>query len=66
MLNWNAFPISLLGDNLPKAPGTTLLHARFTDRQGSLHACNKVVTGALGKLSPSGEMWNTCQFSTHE
>ena len=49
------FPF-FLGDNLPKAPGTTLLHARFTDRQGSLHACNKVVTGALGKLSPSGGM----------
>ena len=36
MLNWHAFHVSPLGDNLPKAPGTTLLHARFSDRQGSL------------------------------
>ena len=36
MLNWHVFHISPLGDNLPKAPGTTLLHARFSDRQGSL------------------------------
>ena len=32
----HVFHISLLGDNLPKAPGTTLLHARFSDRQGGL------------------------------
>ena len=36
LLNWHVFHISLLGDNLPKAPGTTLLHARFSDRQGGL------------------------------